>query len=66
MKRNRSLLIVLIGIADYEEITGKQFNIDVYNQVVRLIYMGKDEDNDTLPVYPQVEDKEQLEAVYYS
>ena len=42
-------LIYPIGIADYEEITGKQFNIDIYNQVARLIYMGKDEDNDTLP-----------------
>lgn len=42
-------LIYPIGIADYKEITGKQFNINAYNQVARLIYMGKDEDNDTLP-----------------
>lgn len=36
-----------LGIADYEEITGNEFDIEKHNSVARLIYMGKDDTNNT-------------------
>ena len=41
-------LIFPIGTSDYKEITGKDFNLNKHNQVARLIFMGKDDDNNTV------------------
>ena len=37
-----------IGIADLEEITGIQFDIEQYREVAQFIYMGSLDDNDTV------------------
>ena len=42
-------LIFPIGTADYEAITGRPFDLAAHNQVARLIYMGEDDPNNTLP-----------------
>lgn len=39
-------LIFPIGISDYTEITGRTFNLELHNQVARLIFMGKEDTND--------------------
>lgn len=41
-------LIFPIGTHDYKEITGKAFNLKAHNEVARLIFMGKDDDNNTV------------------
>lgn len=38
-------LIFPIGISDYKEIAGKEFNMEKHNEVAKLYYMGKDDDN---------------------
>lgn len=42
-------LIFPIGTYDYKEITGRDFDLSKHNNMARLIYMGKDDDNNTLP-----------------
>ncbi|HYF92701.1 MAG TPA: stalk domain-containing protein [Symbiobacteriaceae bacterium] len=42
-------LIFPIGVSDYREITGRSFDLQRHNQVARLIYMGEDDTNNTLP-----------------
>ncbi|HLN62954.1 MAG TPA: hypothetical protein VK464_15535, partial [Symbiobacteriaceae bacterium] len=42
-------LIFPIGISDYAEITGRPFDPVTNNQVARLIFMGEDDENNTLP-----------------
>lgn len=42
-------LIFPIGTYDYKHITGRNFNLKDHNEVARLIYMGKDDDNNTVP-----------------
>lgn len=42
-------LIFPIGTYDYKEITGKDFDLTLHNNVARMIYMGKDDDNNTVP-----------------
>lgn len=42
-------LIFPIGTYDYKEITGKDFDLDAHNSMARLIFMGRDDDNNTLP-----------------
>lgn len=37
-----------IGIADLDSLTGDPFNIEAFNQVPQLIYMGSADDNDSL------------------
>lgn len=44
-------LIFPIGIYDYEKITGKQFDLNVFNNTARLVYMGENDTNNTL-IYP--------------
>lgn len=46
---NGECLIYPVGISDIEEITGTPFNLDQYVTVPQLIYMGEEDDNDTLP-----------------
>ena len=41
-------LIFPIGTHDYKEITGREFDLKAHNNVARLIYMGKDDDNNTV------------------
>jgi len=38
-----------IGVADLEEITGERFDIDEWRDVSQLIYMGSEDENDTIP-----------------
>lgn len=42
-------LIFPIGIADYEAITGKPFNLQDINNTAKLVFMGKNDTNSTLP-----------------
>lgn len=42
-------LIFPIGIYDYKEIVGRDFDLSKHNSVARLIYMGKDDTNNTVP-----------------
>lgn len=42
-------LIFPIGTYDYKKITGRDFNLEKHNSVARLIFMGKDDTNNTLP-----------------
>ncbi|SOC34829.1 hypothetical protein [Ureibacillus acetophenoni] len=42
-------LIFPLGTYDYKEITGESFNLAYHNNVARLVYMGKDDQNNTLP-----------------
>ena len=41
-------LIFPIGTYDYEDITGRPFSINDHNSMARLIYMGKDDNNNTV------------------
>jgi archaellin len=38
-----------IGIADIEEITGERFDADGWSDVPQFIYLGGDDENDTIP-----------------
>lgn len=38
-----------IGIADLEELTGEPFDEDSFVEVPQLLYMGTDDENDTIP-----------------
>lgn len=38
-----------VGAADLEELTGKALDLEAYRQVAQFIYMGAEDDNDTLP-----------------
>lgn len=38
-----------IGIADFESIIGRPFDLEAFQTVPQYIYMGGDDDNDTLP-----------------
>ena len=51
-------LIYPIGTYDIKEITGSEFNLDVYKQVPQYIYMGNLDDNDTLPYEDAFSDDE--------
>jgi len=42
-------LVFPVGISDYKQITGKNFDINAINKVAKLIYMGKSDNNVTLP-----------------
>ncbi|HWI53743.1 MAG TPA: hypothetical protein VNT01_16520 [Symbiobacteriaceae bacterium] len=42
-------LIFPIGAGDYQEITGRSFNLAQHNQAARLIFMGEADENNTLP-----------------
>lgn len=42
-------LIFPIGTYDYKEIVGRDFDLYKHNSVARLIYMGKDDTNNTVP-----------------
>lgn len=42
-------LIFPIGTSDYQEITGRNFDLEKNNQVARLIFMGEADENNTLP-----------------
>lgn len=42
-------LIFPIGVSDYQEITGRAFSLSDHNNVARLLFMGKEDDNNTLP-----------------
>jgi hypothetical protein len=42
-------LIFHVGVADLEEITGKEFDFDQYLEVPQFIYMGAEDTNDALP-----------------
>ena len=44
-------LIFPIGTSDYDSITGRAFDLEAHNQVAKLVYMGEDDENNTLP-YP--------------
>lgn len=37
-----------VGVADYEAIVGKPFDLTAHNQVARLIFMGKDDTNNVV------------------
>ncbi|MGQ4556182.1 PKD domain-containing protein [Halobellus sp. GM3] len=38
-----------VGIADVEEFTGKPVDLDALGEVNQLLYMGSEDDNDTIP-----------------
>lgn len=42
-------LIFPIGTSDYEEITGRPFDLAQHNQVARLLFMGEQDQNNTVP-----------------
>ena len=42
-------LIFPIGTFDYKDITGRDFDLSKHNDIARLIYMGKNDTNNTLP-----------------
>ncbi|WOV84749.1 Ig-like domain-containing protein [Sporosarcina jeotgali] len=42
-------LIFPIGVSDYEMITEKKFSLPDVNKMAKLVYMGKDDSNVTLP-----------------
>ena len=41
-------LIYPIGVADYEAVAGHPFDLAAHNRVARLIYMGEDDQNNTV------------------
>jgi len=45
-KINNQRLMYPIGIADYEQITGRKFALAVYREVAQFLYMGEKDDND--------------------
>ncbi len=51
-------LIFPIGTADYEAITGRPFDLEAHNRVARLIYMGEEDPNNTLPFRDSYGDEE--------
>lgn len=51
-------LIYPIGTADYAEIAGRPFDLVAHNRVARLIYMGEDDPNNTLPYRDSYGDEE--------
>lgn len=57
-KLNGENLIFPIGTYDYKQITGRDFNLEKHNSVARLIFMGKDDTNNTLPYSDCYGDKE--------
>jgi len=48
-KINNKDLIYPIGTSDYEDITGRAFSMTDYNQVAKVVYMGKDDTNNVVP-----------------
>lgn len=42
-------LIFPIGVADYKTLTGREFDLHSVNNIAKLVYMGKDDNNVTLP-----------------
>jgi hypothetical protein len=53
-------LIYPVGIADIRTITGNSFDIEQYKKVPQYIYMGADDDNDTLPYGDAFSDEERI------
>jgi len=51
-------LIYPIGTADYEAIAGRPFDLEAHNRVARLVYMGEDDPNNTLPYRDSYGDEE--------
>lgn len=51
-------LIFPIGTADYKAITGRPFDLKAHNKVARLIFMGEDDTNNTLPFSDSYSDDE--------
>jgi len=51
-------LIYPIGIYDIEEISGQKFDFSKYSQIPQYIYMGSDDENDTLFYDDAFSDKE--------
>lgn len=41
-------LIYPIGVADYEAIAGRAFDLEAHNRVARLVYMGENDDSNTV------------------
>lgn len=48
-KKGDDDLIFPIGIVDYKTLTGREFDINEVNKIAKLVYMGKDDSNVTLP-----------------
>ncbi|WP_083258974.1 hypothetical protein [Cellulosilyticum sp. I15G10I2] len=51
-------LIYPIGIYDLKEITGVEFDLTAYSDVAQYIYMGSEDENDTLPYDDAFSDEE--------
>lgn len=47
-----------IGTADYEAIAGRPFDLAAHNRVARLVFMGEDDPNNTLPYRDSYGDEE--------
>ncbi len=45
---NGQVLHYPAGIADLEELTGSSFDVETYNTIPQIIYMGSRDDNDSL------------------
>lgn len=41
-------LIMPLGVSDYATATGREFDLTAYNNVARIIHMGKDDTNDVM------------------
>ena len=52
-----------VGIADLEELTGRPFDAEAYARVPKLVYMGDEDTNDSVP-YGDGYDDEDRELVY--
>lgn len=55
-------LIYPIGIGDFNEITGEEFNRESWASLPQMIYMGADDDNDALQFSDAFSDKERAIA----
>lgn len=47
-EHNGEALVFPTGIADYKEITGRDFNLDTINKMAKLVFMGKDDEQTPL------------------
>lgn len=52
-----------IGIADLESLIGKEFNLEAFNNVSQLNYMGAEDDNDTIPYSDAWSDEQREKAL---
>lgn len=51
-------LVFPIGVSDYRAITGRDFNLQSYNRVARLIFRGEADDNNAVPYSDSFGDNE--------